>query len=92
MAILATETIKQSSLESLLTGGEVPAKPPALDMRRADVRLLRELVSRAPLENTFECAGVHQCWSLSKHQLLRAQENGILRVGSQADEAEGQLG
>lgn len=30
-------------------------KPSALDMGRADFRLLRELVSRAPLDSAFEC-------------------------------------
>lgn len=55
------------------------SKTPALDMRRADFRLLRELVSKVPWENIFAGAGVHHCWSHFKHHLLRAQEQAILK-------------
>ena len=53
------------------------SKTSTLDMRRADFRLLRELLSKVPWEKAFEGAGVHQCWSLFKYHLLRAQEQAI---------------
>lgn len=52
-------------------------KTSTLDIRRADFRFLRELVSRVPWENTFEGAGIHQCWSSCKHYLLRSLEQDI---------------
>lgn len=67
-------------------------KTSTLDMGRADFRLLRAPVSEVPWENAFESPGVHQCWSLFKHQLLRAQEQAIPEIKSQVDEAEGHLG
>ena len=36
-------------------------KTSALDMGKADFRLLRELVSKVPWETSFEGIGVHQC-------------------------------
>lgn len=53
------------------------SKASTLDMRRPDLRLLRELASKAPWENAFEGVGVHQCWLLFWHHLLRAQEWAI---------------
>lgn len=55
------------------------SKTPALDMKRADFRLLRELVSKVLMENVFADAGVHHCWSHFKHHLLGAQEQAILK-------------
>lgn len=52
-------------------------KTPALDLRRADFRLLRKLASKVRWENVFGGVGVHQCWSLLKHHLLMAQEQAI---------------
>ncbi|GAB0206625.1 mitochondrial enolase superfamily member 1 [Grus japonensis] len=52
-------------------------KTSTLDMGRADFRLLRELVSQVPWETALEGIGVHQCWSLFKGHLLRAQEQAI---------------
>ncbi|GAB0207904.1 mitochondrial enolase superfamily member 1 [Grus japonensis] len=52
-------------------------KTSTLDMGRADFRLLRELVSQVPWETALEGIGVHQCWSLFKVHLLRAQEQAI---------------
>ncbi|GAB0203307.1 hypothetical protein GRJ2_002796300 [Grus japonensis] len=52
-------------------------KTSTLDMGRADFRLLRELVSQVPWETALEGIGVHQCWSLFKGHLLRAQEQVI---------------
>lgn len=37
-------------------------KTSSLDMRRADFKLLRVLVSMVPCENAFEGAGIHQCF------------------------------
>lgn len=53
------------------------SKASTLDMRTPDLRLLRELASKAPQENTFEDIGVHQCSLLFCHHLLRAQEWAI---------------
>lgn len=36
-------------------------------------------------ENVFAGAGVHQCWSLFKHHLPRAQQQQFPNVGSQAE-------
>lgn len=36
---------------------------PTLDTGRADLRLLRVLVSKVPWENAFKSAGIHQYWS-----------------------------
>lgn len=46
-------------------------------MKRAAFRLLRQLLSKVPGENVFEGTGVHQCWALWKHHLLRAQEQAM---------------
>lgn len=43
-------------------------------MGRADFGLLKELVSKVPWESAFEGIWIHECWSLFKSQLLRAQE------------------
>ncbi|NWR10737.1 ARMC3 protein, partial [Paradoxornis webbianus] len=37
----------------------------------------KELVTNIPMENIFAGAVVHQCWSLFKHHLLRAQEQAV---------------
>lgn len=42
-----------------------------------DFRLLREVEGKVPWEKVFTGTAVHQCWSLFKHHLLRAQEQGI---------------
>lgn len=52
-------------------------KTSILYIRRADFRLLRKLGSKVPGENTFECAEVHQFWSLFKQCLLKAQDQAI---------------
>ena len=51
-------------------------KTSTLDMGRADFRLLRVLV-KVPWETAFEGIGVHQCWSVFKHCLLKAQDQAI---------------
>ena len=53
------------------------SKTSTLDMGRADFGLLKELVSKVPWESAFEDLGVHECWSLFKSHLLRAQEQAI---------------
>ena len=53
------------------------SKTSTLDMRRADFRLLRELLSKVPWEKAFEGAGVHQYWLLFKYCLQRVQEQAI---------------
>lgn len=53
------------------------SKTSTLDMRRANLRLLRVLVSKMLWETTIEGAEVHQCWSVFKHHLLRAQEQAL---------------
>ena len=52
-------------------------KTSTLNMGKADFGLLRELVSQVPWETALEGIGVHQCWSLFKGHLLRAQEQAI---------------
>ncbi|GAB0176455.1 mitochondrial enolase superfamily member 1 [Grus japonensis] len=63
-----------------------------LDMRRADFRLLRELVSQVPWETALEGTEVHQCWSLFKGHLLRTQEQAkmpqVKQAGQKASLAE----
>lgn len=39
------------------------SKASSLDMKEADSRLLRELLSKDPLESAFEGSGIHQCQS-----------------------------
>ena len=46
-------------------------------MGRADLGLLKELVSKVPWESAFEGTGVHDQWSLFKSYLLRAQRQAI---------------
>lgn len=48
-------------------------------------------ISQIPWKNIFADAGVHQCCSLLKHHLQRAQEQQFLNAGSQEGEAEGCL-
>ncbi|KAK4806138.1 hypothetical protein QYF61_001061 [Mycteria americana] len=48
-----------------------------LDFRRANFKLLGELISRVPWESAFEGLGVHECWSAFKNHLLEAQEQAI---------------
>lgn len=67
-------------------------KIPALDMGKAEFRLLGELVGDAPWETVFEGTGVHQCWPLFKYHLLRPRDGQFQNVRSQAVGAEGQLG
>lgn len=52
-------------------------KSSALDMRRSDLRLLRELAGKVPCETVFEGTGVHQCWSVFKHNRFRIEEKII---------------
>lgn len=46
-------------------------------MGRADVRLLRELVSKVFWESALEGIGVHQCWSPFKYHLFSTKETAI---------------
>jgi len=48
-----------------------------LDFKKANLKLFRELLSRVPLESAFEGLGVHECWSVFKNHLLKAQEQAI---------------
>ena len=49
----------------------------ALDFRRANVKLFRELFSRVPCESAVEGLGVHKCWSVFKEQLSEAQDQAV---------------
>ena len=53
------------------------SKTLTLDMGRADLGLLKELVSTVRWESALEGSGVHEWWSLFKSHLLRAQEQAI---------------
>lgn len=77
VAILATVTTRQSSVKSPLNRSQSDRKPSALDMRRAEFRLLREPMGKAPWENAFGCASVHHCWSLFKLHLQKPQHQAI---------------
>ncbi|GAB0210316.1 mitochondrial enolase superfamily member 1 [Grus japonensis] len=48
-----------------------------LDFRRANFKLLRELLIGLSWESAFEGLGVHKCWSVFKNHLLEAQEQAI---------------
>ncbi|PKU42959.1 hypothetical protein llap_6720 [Limosa lapponica baueri] len=48
-----------------------------LDMGRVDFGLLKELVGKVPWESAFEGIEVHECWSLFRSRLLRAQGQAI---------------
>lgn len=52
--------------KSFANGRKTASKALTLDMRRADSRLLRELLAKIPWEEAFESVGVHQCWSFFK--------------------------
>lgn len=53
------------------------SKTSALGMRRGDFRLFRELICKVPWENVLADAGVCQCWSHLKLNLLQAQDQAI---------------
>ena len=61
----------------MIDRSKTASKTLTLNMGRADFRLLKELVSKVPWESAFEGIGVHECWSLFKSHLLRAQEQAI---------------
>ena len=48
-----------------------------LDFKRANFKLLRELVSSVPWKPSFEGLGVHECWLGFKNDLLKRQEQAI---------------
>lgn len=64
-------------------------KTSALVMRRADLRLLRELLNDVLWENAFKGAGIHQCWPLFKPHILKAQEQGISECQKQTRQKAG---
>jgi len=68
------------------------SKTSTLGMRKADFGLLKELVSEVTWESAFEGIWVHECWSLFKSHLLRAQERQFKGARSQPSGAEGWLG
>ena len=48
-----------------------------LDFGRANFKLFRELLSSVPWESALEGLGVHECSSVFKNHLLKAQEQAI---------------
>lgn len=58
--------MKWLSLKSLVIRKKTVSKANTLDLGRADVRLLKELVSKVSWESAFEGIGVHKCWSILK--------------------------
>lgn len=68
---------KAVRLNILADGRKTATKTSALDMRRAEFRLLRQLLSRISWEAAFEGVGVCQCWSVLKYHLLKVQEQAI---------------
>ena len=57
----------------------VHSKLAALDFRRADFSLIRELPGRVTWENALEGRGVQESWSAFKDHLLQAQKHCIPR-------------
>ncbi|PKU43211.1 tetratricopeptide repeat protein hypothetical protein [Limosa lapponica baueri] len=53
------------------------SKLSALDFRRADFGLFRDLLSRVPWDNTLEGREVHESWLILKDHLLQTQERYI---------------
>lgn len=56
---------------------KIATRTSAMNMERADFRLLRELVSKVPRETAFEGIQGQECWSFFKYYLLRAWEQAI---------------
>jgi len=52
----------------------VCTKLPALDFRRANFGLLRDLLGRIPWDKALEGRGAQESWSVFKGHLLQAQE------------------
>ncbi|KAK4819838.1 hypothetical protein QYF61_012983 [Mycteria americana] len=52
----------------------------ALDMGRADLGLLKELVSKVPWESALERVGVHGCWLLFEEPSLKSAGAGNSKV------------
>jgi len=48
-----------------------------LGFKKANFNLFRGLVNSVPWESAFEGLGVHECWSVFKNHLLKAQEQAI---------------
>lgn len=63
VADLATVIIKELCLK---TGGmqKTVSRATSMAFGRADFRLLKKLVSKAPWELVFRGIGVHECWSV----------------------------
>ncbi|XP_075357766.1 LOW QUALITY PROTEIN: uncharacterized protein LOC142409895 [Mycteria americana] len=57
--------------------GKTVRSASTLGSGRADLRLLKEVVSTVPWESDFKGIGVHKCRSLFKSHFLRAQEQTI---------------
>ena len=49
----------------------------SLDIRRANLKLHRELLHSVPWEATFEDLGLHESWSVLKNHLPKAQEQAM---------------
>lgn len=49
----------------------------ALDFRRTDFGLLRDLLGRTPRGKALEARGVQESWLILKDHLLQAQEKSI---------------
>ena len=48
-----------------------------VDIKRANLKLHRELLRSVPWEATFEDLGLHESWSVLKNHLLKAQEQAM---------------
>lgn len=56
------------------------SKTSILDMRRTDLKLLREIIRKVPVETTLEDDEFHQCCAFFKYHILRTQEQAIPKV------------
>lgn len=64
-----------------------------LDFRRTGFRLLKELISKIPMESALESIWVHECWSLFKSHLLKEHRRRQFQLfRSQGGRAEGWFG
>ena len=58
----------------LCGGSRAISRIKTLDFRRANFGPFKELLGGIPWARSFECRGVHECWLLSTHHFLYAQE------------------
>lgn len=66
------------SFRILRGGSKVVSRTTALDFRRADTTLSRDLFIRTSWDVALERRGIQESWLIFRHHLLQAQERSIL--------------